>query len=376
MRKIATIIGLLGVVGLSWATESRVNAMGGLYPYILDDEALVIHSNPACIFKFTGKSVLELHSQNALHNGAAYGGILFNKGSLALGTYLNTPMYTYTTLDSTERVIHGMTLVLGNTGEGMKWGIRMGVGMDQEADTAYTIKGTYAAIEPGIVLPMGDAKLSIMAVADVAMYSDNSMGEDNVLETTSPLYRGGIKGRYIGAGDMFKWIFGGGVFMTDNGYKVDTVEYPSKTMSGSAFMGFNATPVERVLMVGGLDMAFSKWTGGEDADGNTYNTMNANLNAKFGGELGVNDWAFLRGGIVKSLVSVSNDGSTDTQNPTKRTATGSGLGVYLGSGIVKGPLHFDAVVSEDLLYNGPYFLTGNVSSLVSTLSVLYNFRTE
>lgn len=368
MKKV--IAGLAMAAGIALATEARVDGMGGIYGYMLDDESAVILQNPAWAYNFTGVSVLELNTQSTLDAGGAYGGILFNMGSFATGLYLNNPIYEYPTLDSMEylREAHGFTFALGSTGEGMKWGMRLGLAMGQEGDTGYTIKGTQVKFAPGVILPMGDALVDAVLMVNAGLHSDNTMGEDNTLEPISPLDQIALGVRYIGAGD-FKWIYGFGFYMTDYGTKVGDTEDIDKTMGGSVNAGFNVKPSENSLVAGGLSVGGSQWKGNDDAS-----DLGVSLGLNLGGELGLNDWFIMRGGLYHSPFMMYQDKS-DPDNTWKMLG-GSGLSVSLGAGIAKGPVRFDATVSEDLLYNWPYFLTGNTSDAVGKLALLYQFRTQ
>ena len=361
------ILGLALAAGAALATEARVDGMGGIYGYILDDEALVILQNPAWAYNFTGRSVLELNTHNVMEANDAYGGILFNMGSLATGLYLNNPIYHYPIVDDMAEA-HGFTFALGSTGEGMKWGMRLGLAMSQEGDTGYTVKGTQVKFAPGVLLPMGDATIDAFLAVDAGLHSDNSSGDDNALEPISPLDRIALGVRYIGAGD-FKWIYGLGIYMTDYGTKQGTTENNDKTMGGVVNLGFNVKPSENSLLGGGLSVGGSQWKGNGDAS-----ALSANLGVNLGGELALNDWFTLRGGLNNSPFAMYQDKSDP--NNTYKLLGGSGLTVSLGAGVAKGPVRFDATVSEDLLYNWPYFLTGNPSEAVGKLSLLYRFRTE
>ncbi|MEO0158490.1 MAG: hypothetical protein ABIM59_07160 [candidate division WOR-3 bacterium] len=357
------LAGLALAAGVALATEARVEGMGGIYGYILDDEALVILSNPAWAGYFTGRSVLELNSQDVYQAGGAYGGILFNMSSFAMGLYLNNPIYEYPLATGDYDMAHGFTFALGSTGEGMKWGVRLGAAMEQYGDTSYTIKGTQVKLAPGVLLPLGDATIDAVLMVDAGLHSDDSQGDNNVLEPISPLDRIALGVRYIGAGD-FKWIYGLGVYMTDYGTKQGNTEDVDKTMGGGLNIGFNTKPTENSLIGGGLSLSGFQW---KDTD--TTSSLGVSLTASLGGELGLNDWFILRGGLNHSPLVMYND------DPDKEIG-GSGLAVSLGAGIAKGPVRFDATVSEDLLYNWPYFLTGNTSSAVGKLALLYQFRTQ
>lgn len=369
MRK--AIAGLAIAAGVVLATEARVDGMGGIYGYILDDEALVILQNPAWAYGFTGSSVLELNTQDVLNSGDAYGGILFNMGAFATGLYLNNPIYEYPTLDSMEysNEAHGFTFALGSTGEGMKLGMRLGLAMDQYGDTSFTTRGTQVKFAPGVLLPMGDATIDAVLMVDAGLHSDNNGVDDSLaLEPISPLDRIALGVRYIGAGD-FKWIYGLGFYMTDYGVKTGSTENIDKTMGGAVNIGFNVKPTDNSLLGGGLSVGGSQWKGNGDAS-----DLGISLGMNLGGELGLNDWFILRGGLNNSPFMMYQDKS-DPDN-TYKLMGGSGLSVSLGAGIAKGPVRFDATVSEDLLYNWPYFLTGEPSAAVGKLALLYQFRTQ
>jgi hypothetical protein len=100
-------------------------------------------------------------------------------------------------------------------------------------------------------------------------------------------------------------------------------------------------------------------------------TSNFSLGILIGGEVkALRDYFKLRGSFTHHLLQVSN-----SPRPTegKRSDLGSVGNLTLGFGYEIGFIRFDAAVSTDLIYNGPFFLTGVPSGFIPSISILGKF---
>ncbi|MGB9590106.1 MAG: hypothetical protein ACPL68_04400 [Candidatus Hydrothermia bacterium] len=357
-------LSLLVLAGLAMATETRVAAMGNLYQFILDDEALVIRDNPAYVAKFPNLSVTEMSTQQDLVLGKAYGGIIAKQGPIVAGFYLNNPIYTFPTIDG-SRDAHGLTLAMGS-GEDFAWGVRFGYAFHREGDTAYTIDGTAYSFSPGFTMPIGNGNLSVSCQLRVSSYSDNSLGPDSILEPVSEFSNLGLDMRYTSPG-IINLIAGYRIYRNDNGKKIADSSVTDLTTGGSLFLGINGRPLDAGLVLGGLTIDAYKRRGNGDAS-----LEELILLAGLGSEMNIWRWFIFRSNMSKFLFIYRQERVADPDNPYTFIGSSGFVGSF-GMGIVFGSARLDATLSEDLLYNGPYFLTGNDSKFVMALAFLYRF---
>lgn len=363
MQKVFT---LLVFIGVAVATETRVAAMGSLYQFILDDEALVIQDNPAYITRFPNLSVTEMSTQQFLQSGKAYGGVLAGQGPVVLGLYLNNPLYTFPTMDG-SRDAHGLTLALG-AGEGFGWGLRLGYAAHQEGDTGYTIEGERYAFSPGLVMPLAGGHLSAFGQVQLSSYSDNSSGPDSVLEPLSRFSSLGFGLRYAGSGSL-RLILGSSIYRNDNGKKTGDSSLTDVTTGGILFVGMNGTALDMGLVMGGLTANAYRRHGNGDASIDELRIL-----AGLGSEMNIGSWFIFRSNMSKFLFIYRKEGMADPGNPYTFIGSSGFVGSF-GMGLVFGPARLDATLSEDILYHGPYLLTGNDSNFVMELALLYRFGT-
>lgn len=361
MRSIFTPLVL---VGLALATETRVAGMGNLYQFILDDEALVIQDNPAYITRFADLSVTEMKTQQDLAFGKAYGGILVEKGPGSLGFYLNNPVYTFPTITD-ERNAYGLTLAVGS-GKGFGWGLRLGYAFYREGDTSYTIEGNRYSFSPGLILPLGRGHISAFANISLSSYSDNSSGPDSVLQPLSELSNIHFGLRYASSGGL-KIIAGSKIYRNNSGKKIGDSAMPDLMTGGSLFLGVNGNPLDMAFVAGGLTLdAYRRRGNGEER------IDEARLLAGLGSEMRLGPWFIMRSNMSKFLFIYREERMIDPNNPYVFVGSSGFVGSF-GMGMAFGPGRLDATVSEDLLYNGPYFMTGRDSDLVLALAFLYGF---
>lgn len=361
MRK---TLGLVVFVGAALATETRVASMGGIYQFILDDEALVIQDNPAYIARFNNLSVTEMNTQSNLQYGKAYGGILAEQGPVAIGLYLNNPLYTFPTLDG-SRDAHGLTLALGS-GKGFGWGLRIGYAAHREGDTAFTIRGERYAFSPGLIVPLGRGHLSVFGQVQLSSYSDNSAGPDSVLEPLSRFSSAGFGLRYAGSGDI-RLIAGSGIYRSDNGKRKGDSSAADVATGASLFVGVNGNTFETGLVVAGITLDGYRRRGNGDKSLEEIRAL-----ASLGSEINIGSWFVFRSNMSKFLFIYRAERMADPDNPYTFIGSSGFVGSF-GMGLLFGPARLDATLSEDILYHGPYFLTGNESNFAMKLAFLYRF---
>jgi len=365
MQRIATVAVFLFTADRVIATEARVDAMGGLYQFVLDDEALVIQDNPAYMGDFGGRAVTEMSTREFLQGGKAYGGFLVDAGPVGFAFYLNNPLYTFPTLGN-ERDAHGLTFTLGTNGQGARLALRFGFATHQEGDTGFTVSAREIDLSPGLLLPLGAGHLSLFGQARSKGYSDDSRGPDSILRPLSTFSSLGLGARYVGPGDT-KLIIGASFYRNDDGQKIgDSTDTDART-GGTLFAGVNLVPFGNSLVMAGLTADGYRRQGNGDARATQFRIL-----AGVGSELVICRWFLLRSNMSKFLLIYRQERMADPDNPYTLLGSSGFVGSF-GAGFLLGPARVDATMSEDLLYNGPYFLTGEDSNLVWELSVLYLF---
>ncbi|MEO0141629.1 MAG: hypothetical protein ABIM88_08805, partial [candidate division WOR-3 bacterium] len=142
---------------------------------------------------------------------------------------------------------------------------------------------------------------------------------------------------------------------------------PDLMTGGSLFLGVNGNPLDMAFVAGGLTLdAYRRRGNGEER------IDEARLLAGLGSEMRLGPWFIMRSNMSKFLFIYREERMIDPNNPYVFVGSSGFVGSF-GMGMAFGPGRLDATVSEDLLYNGPYFMTGRDSDLVLALAFLYGF---
>ncbi len=384
MRK-ALLAGVLLMVSQLSATESRVAGLGGEVDLLFDDDALV-ERYPSLLFQFGEIGVLELRTLGDLTGGAPTGyAKLFKAGeTYASGLYANFPVLNY--MGTTA---YGLRYA-GAFGGDTKFGYAVDLGLsatssEDDANPANKIQTNLYVFG----LTLGASGSSFDAAVNIAfpMYKNRNEAGSNYQETSSSKPQIAANFRYfMERSEASRMIVALNFGMTDQSYTQDNngtttdVDNQKATTFG-LLLGTNTMPAENILFVGGLGLGFASYTAHTacvtfDPAANKCSIFN--LNGIVGVEGRLTGALTARVAAVKNVLTFASTEQPDNNNnnsPDLKTTTITQFPIayVLGLSYAVRNVRFDATIFPHILYQGPFFLFGNATPFVNTLSVNVTF---
>ncbi len=147
------------------------------------------------------------------------------------------------------------------------------------------------------------------------------------------------------------------------------------------------TKVNNVNITTGLTLGYSNLTNKEgiykdkldsinDLKGTESSSSGINVGVNVAAEAKLNDTWSARVGAQKGIFGTSSTTSKDLDNLTESTSssdTTSAPVISMGASCVVGNLTIDGVISQALLFDGPYFIGGTATGMASQISAKYNW---
>ncbi len=385
MRK-ALLAGMLLMVAQLSATESRVAGLGGEVDLLFDDDALV-ERYPSLLFLFGQMGVLELRTLGDLTGGAptGYAKLLKAKEGYASGLYANFPVLSY--MGTTA---YGLRYA-GAFGGDTKFGYAVDLGLsatttEDDANPANKTKTNLYVFG----LTLGASGTAFDAAVNIAfpMYKNRTDLTNNTYQETSsskPQIRANFR-YFMERSETSRMIFALNFGLTDQSYTVDNngtktdVDNQKATTFG-LLVGSNTMPAENILFVGGLSLGYGAYTAHTACatfDPAASKCSIFNLNGIVGVEGRLTGALTGRVAAVKNLLTFASTEQPDNNNnntPDLKTSTLTQFPItyVLGLSYEVRNVRFDATIFPHILYNGPFFLFGNNSPFVNTLSVNVSF---
>jgi len=376
MRKLIGIAVLL--IGVLSATETRVTTFGGVLDFLKDDALPLIY--PSQMVSFPSLLVLEAYDENTLTSGNAYFkgyfGLGENHSMGVLGTYLNIPIYDYS-----YRTIRGLMLSYGKyLGEKIAFGLNLGFGMydsTYEDTTGAGFKNEESSnmfsLNPGITFYLSETDFVDVAF-NFAMHSFE-------VKFATPRDTAKAKGKsdislnaryWKGLSEYTSFIAGFHFFTSDKSIerKVggETREVTDKYSMFGLNLGINTQPIDILNLVLGFSILNLSWD-----YGNRGKKGQLSFGIVGGIEADLGKWFILRLATRKDLWATYTDEYISSSTGKSSVSTQDLLPLTLGFAYKRGNLRIDGAVSPDILYKGPYFITGKESALFYSISILYSF---
>lgn len=359
------------VAGLS-ATETRVATMGGDIDLLINDEQNV-YMYPSSLFRFGKLATLEFGNLPSWNRGSYPAGMLItHNDKMAIGLLGNRPIYT-TNHPTDPMMVNAYGIIFGMGMENLNIGVQMNMGIKgmsytPNKDTTYSYSTMFIGIIPGITFKNGN--MGIDASLNMTIQNWKDEGYSSVTDTLK--FAGtpniGLNVRFF-TGSMTKKIIGAFHFnFYKDAYSQDTTTFNNGTTTNiEAKIGEYLHPIRNINILGGINLNFSNLSTSD-----TTGTTTINSGIILGGEALVSSRLGFRIGILRDVFtfSKSKNGSTSSSSMGFADApVNASIGAFLNFESVR----IDASISNDLLFNGPYFLTGTPSNLAGTISAILNF---
>lgn len=374
MNKITISIAL--TLGVAFATETRVNVLTqnsnrlGYANFLLDDE-YIIQFYPSALFKFPAHFTIEAPNipmrGDTIYGTYAYASAFGKYQNYGFGAYLGRERVgiDFNRNGTADLTVTPLDLVGGLNFNNVSLGLNLRFGT-----TSFDDKGTPATIRTASIIgltPSLSYYISEKTAFDISIPLQFGNGSDKTGTTVNTNYSSnsfGFLGRF------YNPIFIGYALFLTGSEKYDDpntngTDFSTNTTQFSAGGGLNLPISDIGFGILGLTVnSLSQTT----RQGNTETKSSGfSLGILIGGEVkALRDYFKLRGSFTYDLLRTADVG-------TRGTGLGSVGNLTLGFGYEVGFIRLDAAVSTDLIYNGPFFLTGVPSGFIPSISILGKF---
>ncbi len=159
------------------------------------------------------------------------------------------------------------------------------------------------------------------------------------------------------------------VNMVSDGAKMGSASMKLTTTDLKLGAGHNWWPADNALVIFdfGIDMSSTETDNGTSTSTDGWAAIPY---WRVGAETKVFDWLDCRAGAERYWHSMLMDGDT----PTEKTYGKVHTNTYLGASTHWNRLLFDLLIQPDFVQGGPYFISGNSSSMFTQVSMKYNFK--
>jgi hypothetical protein len=348
--------------------------MGGGNIFIKDQSNVFLF--PSLIMQYPDLVVSEMR---AINNDAFYSmGIHMEYSNMVSGFYINQPINSLA-LSTGQGILSGATplnnayvYMLGMKMGGMDMGFGF-IGASTSFENNTDPKGEESASYIGVLYGVSMGKLDAGLLIEIP-----SVESKNFPVADTEAEYGGFamqaNGRYH--------------LLTRNGFNVSPVgnlsfgstsikDGPEYSLFGFALgLGFEKQINEENLFILGVEAGMLTTTtvfpGAGGADDTETSTTTYTLPGIYVGvESRIASWLVGRLGATQVNQKVTSE--SDPESPNDGSTTSSQFLTALGLGMEFGNFLIDFNFNEGLLFNGPNFISGNVSPFATTLSVTYNF---
>ena len=142
-------------------------------------------------------------------------------------------------------------------------------------------------------------------------------------------------------------------------------------------VGLNITPSENMKVIVGWTVGMNKYTKTpEDTTFNKIETTTLNMpTCVIGIEAPIRDWLCGRVGMTKSMTKIDMKTTEQMGDKDETTVTtwNHPFNMFYGLGITLGSFTLDAQIGADVLFEGPYLLSGQPNNFLK-VSAAYNFE--
>jgi hypothetical protein len=374
MNKITISIAL--TLGIAFATETRVNVLTqnsnrlGYANFLLDDE-YIIQFYPSALFKFPAHFTIEAPNipmmGDTIYGTYAYASAFGKYQNYGFGAYLGRDRVgiDFNRNGTADLTVTPLDLVGGLNFNNVSLGLNFRFGT-----ASFDNKGTPATIRTASIIgltPSLSYYISEKTAFDISIPLQFGNGSSKTGTTVNTNYSSNLFG-FLGR--FYNPIFIGYALFLTGSEKYDNpntnpIDFSTNTTQFSAGGGVNLPISDIGFGILGLTAnSISQTT----RQGNTETTSsNFSLGILIGGEVkALRDYFKLRGSFTYDLLRTADF-------VTRGTGLGSVGNLTLGFGYEIGFIRLDAAVSTDLIYNGPFFLTGVPSGFIPSISILGNF---
>ncbi len=372
MKKLISLTAMLLITTTLMATESRVGTMGGDINLLLNDEQNIF-TYPSTALNFKQLATLEFGTLPSWGMGIYPAGMIsIGDDETKIVLLGNRPIYS-NNHPRNQMTLHAYGIDIAKQLGNLNLGFMLNLATRQEntsnGDTSFTYNTLFLGIIPGFSFRSGSMGLDMAFNLTLQNWKDEGEGVSTAdtfkfagspfIEIDTRFYTGSRRRKIIGAFSFnyFKDAY------EHNGAKFNN----GNQLNINAELGTCIKPIRSSKLIGGFNFHFNN-TSTSDTSGVT--TINAGF--VLGGEGLISSKFGLRAGINRNLFFYTKNKNGSRSNSLLRFADDP-INVSLGAFIKLRNVRFDARIAHDLLFNGPYFITGTPSTLATTVSAIVYF---
>jgi hypothetical protein len=374
---ILTIL-LLMFLQTGFATETRVISLGDIGPSIRDNSNIFYF--PATITQYSKQAVAELRSKE-YKDEYSIGIHLPISSDAVFGIYLNDPIYLPSELMdivSNVELENATTLIYGKKMQNFDIGLAMTLSMDSWDSEFGTIKQEESARYLNFTLGMSTPQYDLGAMLDLPAVS----AKDGEAETKWSGVGFGFLGRYfmkkteeIDIVPVAYFNFGSGSYEDDpgiSGMEKTEVDNSELDLNLGASLHYHLTNEHLAIL--GLEAFGLSQEVEEVKEGNKTTESWTTLPGIFiGVESTLKPWLIGRIGASQVYQSYSRKVEPPQGESTESSYSDSYFDLTFGLGIKIGDFLLDASFNENMFFDGPNFISGQVNSIAHRISLTYNF---
>ena len=369
------LVSLVAFFSNVFATETRVGSMGGIGFYTHDNSNIFFF--PGSIYRYSGQVVGEFRI-NGVKNSYTVGVNYPAKDKLVIGGYLNRPLVVGIPPGVVDQVNldHTTDLFLGMPLANYDFGLRLSVDLDShKADT--TIVTQIEHKQSAYFISLGAGLSNENTDLAVNFELPHAKNELDTLVNTWSGFGFGVNARMF-HGDKTKLV-PLGVFSyrkTNEKFEPGTAKTDFTDMNLGLGLGLNHNINEDNLLIMAVELFGYSSSKAKVNNGNeTTNSMTTLPGLYMGIESKIKTWLTGRIGVAQVFQSTTlkvKPPSPGTE--TKTTNRSAPYNVTFGLGLHFGDFQIDGGINEGIFFNGPNFISGNVTNPMATrLSATYQF---
>jgi|GEM_PF-1439232 hypothetical protein len=377
-----------------FASESRVKSLGDVKDFLVDPSLTYLY--PSLLVRFPDMLWVEFTDssiQNLPYVSFAGVNIKFHEKAGVFSFIYNYPSYTYPYVTSyplkEQRESRGFEIIWAKSiTQKIDLGTAISLNYINEEITDTTLSEnpilTVRNIEfmPGISYTISKDKKIDFSLH----FSTNSFYQEYYSPAISDTIDGkgnsfyGLNIRYtMGIGEYSNFIFGLHYYSYPQKYTESSgtslIEFNQKKSELNFNLGYYTEPLENLKVITGINLSYTT-IDTTHTEGVTQGKGSLDafyINGILGAEIEFGKHFEFRSGVRKSLLKSIKDKDYDIGGTGKDALNQEEFNIELGFSFIKDDLRFDGVMGKQVLFRGPFFISGKESGLFSTLSISYNF---